>query len=169
RDQFLFGLGVLGLDRTERDVFNNVFVQMDRVPGVKFVGLKQARDLREGGNLLWGMKEGPALKGDPFAKFRASALFADSRKRYEPGWTTQDRIANPRFIKPPADSSPADLRLQAESPAVNAGQPLPAGLPDPLREADQGEPDIGALPYGIEAWGVGVDGRLALFSGEKAR
>src|SRR5262249_18179825 len=45
RDQFLFGLGAVGLDRTERDVFNNLFVQMDRVPGVNFVGVKQAKDL----------------------------------------------------------------------------------------------------------------------------
>jgi hypothetical protein len=169
RDSFLFGLGARGLDRTERDVLNNLFVQTDRVPGVNFTGVKQGRDLREGGNLLWGMKEGPTLKRDPFARFRASALFADSRKRYPPGWTTHDRIADPKLVRLTADSSPADLRLQADSPAVNAGQPVPADWPDPLRAADRGAPDIGALPQGSEAWGVGVDGRISLFSGEKVR
>jgi hypothetical protein len=163
RDHYLFGLGGVGLDRTERDVFNNIFVQMEGVPGVRFIGVKQAGELREGGNLLWGMVDGPKLKGDPFAKFRASALFADSRKRYEPGWTTQDRVANPRFERLSADGVSCDLRLQADSPAVDGGQPVPRDWPDPLRDADRGAPDAGALPYGVDAWGVGVDGRIPLF------
>jgi hypothetical protein len=161
RDNFLFGMGVNGLGRTERDVFNNIFVQMEQVPGANFVAVKQANELREGGNLLWGMKDGPTLKQDPFAKFRASALFAESRKRYEPGWTTQDRIADPRFMK-----GMDDLRLQANSPAVNAGQPISGDWPDPLRKLDAGAPDIGALPLDAKTWGVGVDGRLSLFSGK---
>lgn len=161
RDHFLFGLGNVGLERTERDVFNNIFVQMERVPGVTFIGMKQAKDLREGGNLLWGLKDGPQLKGDPFAKFRASPLFADSRKRHEPGWTTHDRIVNPNFTK--LEDAAVDLRLQAGSPAVNSGQPVPKDWPDPLREADKGLPDIGVLPLGVEAWNIGVDGRLSLF------
>src|SRR5207253_2134283 len=98
RDYFLFGLGAGGLKNTERDVFNNLFVQIERVPGVVILG-KEAGNLREGGNLLWGIKDGPGLKGDPFAKFRASALFADSKNRYAPGWTTHDRVADPRFVK----------------------------------------------------------------------
>jgi hypothetical protein len=167
RNHFLFGLGVNGLDRTERDVFNNIFVQMEALPGVQFVGVKQARDLREGGNLIWGMKEGLALKGDPFAKFRASPLFADSRKRYEPGWTTQDRVADPRFVK--LSAADVDVRLQADSPAVNSGQSVSNDWPDPLREADKGTPDVGALPLGVEVWGVGVDGRVPLFGEIKKR
>jgi len=119
------------------------------VPGANFAEIKQAENLREGGNLLWGMKEGPALKADPFAKFRKSPLFQDSRKRYEPGWTTHDRIADPRFVHLPSDERvAADLRLQPGSPAVNSGQKLPAEWPDPLRTADKDEPDIGALPLG---------------------
>jgi hypothetical protein len=164
RDYFLFGLGAQGLRNTERDVFNNIFVQTDRVPGANFAEIKQAENLREGGNLLWGMKEGPALKADPFAKFRKSPLFQDSRKRYEPGWTTHDRIADPRFVHLPSDERvAADLRLQPGSPAVNSGQKLPAEWPDPLRTADKDEPDIGALPLGAEPWRIGVDGRLSLF------
>jgi hypothetical protein len=162
RDYYLFGLASGGPKNTERDVFNNLFVQIERVPGVVILG-KEAGPLREGGNLLWGVKEGPALKGDPFAKFRASALFKESRKFHEPGWTTQDRVADPRFVKLSADQDACDLRLQEESPAVNGGQLAPRDWPDPLRDADKGAPDVGAIPSGSGAWGVGVDGRMALF------
>jgi len=166
RDYYLFGLGAMGLRNNERDVFNNLFVQTTRIPGVSFVGMKEAPNLREGGNLLWGMKDGPAFKGDPFAKFRASALFRDSRKHYEPGWTTHDRVADPRFVRLPADESlAADLRLQPDSPAINTGQSLPPEWPDPLRAADKDGPDIGVLPLGAQPWGVGVDGRIPLFGG----
>jgi hypothetical protein len=36
-----------------------------------------------------------------------------------------------------------------------------------LREADQEAPDVGALPLGTKAWGVGIDGRVPLFGGTK--
>ncbi len=164
RDGYLFGLGSAGLARTERDVFNNIFVQMDRVPGIGFVGMQQAENVREGGNLIWGLKEGPQLKLDPFAKFRASKLFESSRQRYEAGWTTHDKVADPKFVQLSSDgASPADLRLGAGSPAINQGQPIPAAWPDPLREIDKNQPDSGALPSGSEPWTVGVDGRIPLF------
>jgi hypothetical protein len=166
RNNYLFGLGVGGMRDTERDVFNNLFVQMDQVPGVNFVALKEAPKLREGGNLLWGVQAGPTLKGDPFAKFRASPLFKQSRQWYEVGWTTHDRVADPKFVRLAQSPSGAnDLRLQPGSPAIDAGQSLPEQWPDPLHEADKGEPDIGALPVGAKPWGVGVDGRLSLFGG----
>jgi hypothetical protein len=107
------------------------------------------------------MKDGTAPKVEPFAKFRASPLFAESRKRYEAGWTTHDRVADPRFVK-----ELTDLRLQKTSPAIDAGQPIPSAWPDPLRDMDKGPPDIGALPHGSEPWGVGIEGRLGLFSGK---
>ncbi|MSQ94203.1 MAG: hypothetical protein EXR98_06565 [Gemmataceae bacterium] len=168
RDYFLFGLGAGGLKNTERDVFNNLFVQTERVPGVVILG-NEAGHLPEGGNMLWGLKEGPELKGDPFAKFRASALFKESRMFFEPGWTTQDRVANPRFVKLSVDEVSCDLRPQANSPAVNGGLLVPRDWPDPLRDADKGGPDIGVLPHGAEVWGVGVDGRVSLFGGKMTR
>ena len=164
RDYFLFGLGAQGLRNTERDVFNNIFVQMEKVPGAGFAGIKEAGSLREGGNILWGVKDGPALTGDPFAKFRASPIFEASKKFDAAGWTTRDRVIDPKFAKLATDESRADdLRLQPASPAVNSGVAVPAEWPDPLRAADKDAPDIGALPLGAKPWGVGVDGRIPLF------
>lgn len=163
RDYFLFGLGAQGLRQNERDVFNNIFVQTDRVPGVGFAGIKEAGRLREGGNILWGLKQGPQVAGDFFTKFRASPLFIDSRMHHEPGWTTQDRVVDPQFMSLTEDRSViADLRLKPGSPAINTGLPLPPSWPDPLRDSDPGAPDIGALPAGSEGWSVGIDGRLPL-------
>ena len=126
--------------------------------------MKQAANVREGGNLIWGLREGPTLSRDPFARFRSSALFEESRKWYKPGWTTDDRIADPKFVSLESDrGAPANLRLQPDSPAVGMGLPIPAAWPDPLRGAEQGRPDIGALPHGAGSWGVGVDGRVPLF------
>ena len=166
RNYFLFGLGAASLKHTERDVFNNLFVQADRVPGAVILG-KDAGSLREGGNILWGVKEGPK-KVDPFAKFRTSPLFAASKKFYEPGWTTNDVMADPKFVK--FDDSPdADLRLSEGSAAINAGWGLSAKWPDPFREIDTGKPDIGALPFGASSWGVGVNGRIPLFGEAKKK
>ncbi len=164
RDYFLFGLGAAGLRNTERDVFNNLFVQAGAVPGAVILG-KEAGALREGGNLLWGMKEGPTSKVSPFTTLRASALFKASRKFYEPGWTTDDLVADPKLVKLPDDGREADLRLSMGSAAIDAGLAIPAAWPDPLREEDAGKPDIGAIPFGAKAWGVGVDGRIPLFGG----
>lgn len=169
RDNFLFGLAVGGLRQTERDVFNNIFVQAGKVPGVNFIAMKQAEHLREGGNVLWGQQDGPKLQGDPFAKFRASPLFKDSRQHYEPGWTTHDRIADPKFVRLTFDAGQSsDLRLQADSPAINTGVAVPAEWPDPLRSSDADQPDVGAVPFGADAWSVGVDGRFPLFGGAVA-
>jgi hypothetical protein len=161
RNYFLMGLGAQGLRQNERDVFNNIFVQTDRIPGVTIHG-KQAADLREGGNLLWGAKEGPEFTGDLFGKFRSSPLFELSRVVHPPGWTTHDRVADPRFV-----SLEDDLTLQPGSSAVNAGQSLPEEWPDPLRLSDANQPDSGVLPIGARPWGIGVDGRLSLFGGVK--
>ena len=167
RDYFLFGLGAQGLRNTERDVFNNLFVQSDRVPGAGFAGIEKAGNVREGGNIVWGLAEGPKLDRDVFAKFRASPLFAASKTHYEAGLTTHDRVADPRFVRLEADrSAPADLRLAQDSPAVNSGLPVPDAWPDPLRDVDSGQPDIGALPLSSEPWGIGIDGRLSLFGGQ---
>ena len=55
------------------------------------------------------------------------------------------------------------------SPAIDAGLSVPVKWPDPLRESDKGKPDVGAVPFGGTGWGVGVDGRIPVFGGEKAK
>lgn len=163
RDYFLFGLGAANLRDTERDVFNNVFVQMEGVPGGVILG-KAAGPMREGGNLVWGLSPGKNSPRDPWAKLRASPLFTDSQRFYAPGWSTEDRVADPQFARFTTElSSEVDLRLQESSPARNAGLDLPTEWPDPDRAADAGKPDVGALPLGAQVWGVGVDGRVSLF------
>ena len=170
RDYFLMGLGAMGARGTERDVFNNIFVQSDKIPGVGFAGITDPGNVREGGNVLWGLVDGPLLKEDPFAKFRASKLFDESRKVYGPGWTTNDRVADPKFIRLSSErQAPCDLRLQAGSPAIDTGLPINADWPDPLRAADSGQPDAGALPLGVEVWSAGARGRIPLFGGKEAR
>ena len=52
RDYFLFGLGTQGLRNKERDAFNNLFVQIEEVPGTSLAGIKEPGNVREGGNLL---------------------------------------------------------------------------------------------------------------------
>lgn len=158
RDNYLFGLGAVGMRRTERDVFNNIFVQTERPPGVKFVAIKQPHALREGGNLLWSLKDVPA---EPFAKFRKSPLFDASKQVYPPGWTMEDKFADPKFLSF-GGTQPEDVRLQPGSPAVNGGLEIPQDWPDVLRQADKGEPDIGAVPLGTQPWRIGVDGRMTM-------
>ena len=76
--------------------------------------------------------------------------------------------ADPEFAKLAHDSSePSDLRLSKRSPAIDAGEIIPARWPDALREADKGKPDVGAVPFGAESWGVGVDGRIPVFGSAK--
>lgn len=167
RGSFLFGMGPVGREPTERDVFNNIFVQQSGLPSPGFVGMTEAGNSREGGNLLWGTEDGPKFEGDIFAQFRATPLFKQSQKFYPPGWTTHDRLADPKFVRLTNDTAlPIDLRLESGSPAINSGQPIPTEWPDPLREFDGERPDSGAFPLGVEPWGVGVNGRLSIFSGE---
>lgn len=150
RGHFLFGLGAVGLRHNERDVFNNIFVQKRGIPGPGFVAIKEAGLLREGGNLLWGREDGPQAQADVFAKFRTSPLFEQSKQHHKPGWTTLDRFLDPKLMQIPNDASAtSDLRLQPDSPALDSGIPVPAEWPDPLRDADEGQPDIGAIPRGV--------------------
>lgn len=136
---------------TTRRVFNNVFLQVAGAPGMNFSAQTGDNDFEADGNLLWSALEGPSITSDIFAKFRASPLFAASKQRYPAGWGAHDRFADPQFIAfDPAAKAKEDFRLQQGSPAINAGQPLPADWPDVLRAADAGAPDIGALPLGAE-------------------
>jgi hypothetical protein len=164
RNYFLFGLGAQGLRNSERDIFNNILVQAAGVPGVGLAGIKELGNVREGGNVVWGLDEKSTNEREAFASFRKSRRFEESKQAYADGWTTHDRTADPRFVKISPDAAlPVDLRLQAGSPAIDAGLPIPAAWPDPLRDADSGQPDSGALPHGADVWTIGIRGRIPLF------
>lgn len=137
---------------TQRRVFNNIFVHLDGMPGLNFSGPDD--DLHVDGNLHWSVKTGPEFQGDFFATFRNSKVFTNSKKRYPPGWTTSDRFVDPKFLGNVADLNLSlDVRIAKDSPARDAGVPLPAGWRN-LRE-DTGKPDIGALPVGAKMFKVG--------------
>ncbi len=147
--------------RTVRRVFNNLFVQSEGMPSLPFP--PAADDFQADGNLHWSLKEGPGFVGDFFAKHRSSPLFAASKSRYPPGWAANDLFADPKFLGFDADwKRTTDLRLGPGSPAIDAGVPLPAEWPDPLRARDAGRPDLGAIPAGLGPDPVGVDGRFSL-------
>jgi hypothetical protein len=146
---------------TVRRVFNNLFVQSEGRPALPFPSADD--DFQADGNLHWSLSEGSRYTGDFFAKYRASPLLAASRKNYPPGWAAQDLFADPRFEAFGADwAKPSDLRLRADSPAIDAGVGLPAEWPDPLRAKDKGRPDLGAIPAGADPDRIGVDGRHSL-------
>jgi hypothetical protein len=149
---------------TRRRVFNNIICQTQGMTGETLPAA--TADYQADGNLLWSVSDGPTFTGEPFAKFRRSPAFEQSKLQYAPGWTANDRFAEPKFVTYGSDwRSPLDLRLRADSPAIDAGVAVPAEWPDPLRPRDAGRPDIGAMPLNIEPWHVGVRGRLTV-SGE---
>lgn len=145
---------------TTRRVFNNIFVQVDGVPGLNFATLPPTEDIETDGNLFWGLKDGPAVKDDYFAKFRSSPQFEASKRRYAPGWGAHDRLADPQFVHFVADvKQPADFRLRKSSAAIDAGIPLPTEWPDVLRDTDRGPPDLGAFPLDAEPFEVAPRGK----------
>ncbi len=162
---YAFGAhGLEGRSGTKWRLFNNVVVQLNKFPSVAL--LKPTADLQMDGNLYWSASNGAAA--DFLTAFRKSKVFEESKKQYPLGWGSHDLFADPRFLRFSGDwKVPLDLSPGKESPAVDAGVQVPADWPDPLREQDKGNPDIGALPAGGQAWRVGVRGRLTLFGEAK--
>jgi len=140
---------------TTRRVFNNIFVQVEGLPGLNLVGTTSDDDLQVDGNLYWGMKEGPSYKGEFFGKYQKTPLFEASKKRYTPGWGAHDLFADPKFV---SFEPKWDPHLRQESPAIDAGVSVPEKWPDPLRSQDKGKPDVGAFPLTAEGVLVGPVG-----------
>lgn len=99
------------------------------------------------GNLYWIAGVDAALGTAALDKFRKSPAFEETKKTYPAGSTTNSIVAEPK--RDEVD------RLQAGSPAIDAGVPIPADWPDTRRDQDQGKPDIGALPQGAEPLSAG--------------
>jgi hypothetical protein len=141
---------------TTRRVFNNIFVQLEGLPGLNVRSLTPDHDFQADANLYWSVKDGLNQGENYFAKLHASDLFVASKKQYPPGWGSKDLFADPRFVGATENPDRFDARLQRGSPAIDAGVILPAAWPDPLREQEEGKPDLGALPLGLERFTFGV-------------
>ena len=162
RGYYAFSWGAHAAGTTRR-VFNNIFLQVDGLPGMNVTGLSPDDDFQADGNLYWGAREGAAHLTDFFEKFRQSPIVAASKQRYAPGLGASDRFADPQFVSfDVGGKHPVDPRIGTASAAVGGGVALSTEWPDPLRSSNGGRPDIGALPQGANAWGVGVHGRIAL-------
>ncbi|MGH7127003.1 MAG: right-handed parallel beta-helix repeat-containing protein, partial [Planctomycetaceae bacterium] len=96
RDYYAFGWSKATRGTTRR-VYNNIFVQIDGLPGLNFSMVETTHDFAAGGNLLWGLREGPAAGSEFFAAFRKTPKYQESRLRHPPGWTTTDLFADPKF------------------------------------------------------------------------
>lgn len=144
---------------TRRRVFNNIFCQL-KGP-VRETPPPTTTDFAADGNLFWSVTDGPAFSGEWCRRFRTSPEFEKSKQAYPPGWTTNDKYAEPKFeAYAAAWPQSVDLRLRSDSPAVDAGVEVPSGWIDPLRSVDTGKPDIGAIPRGVAIWRIGCNGRL---------
>jgi hypothetical protein len=128
-----------------RRVFNNIFLHGGKLPAL--MPPDPAANVVADGNLYWAPGTPEKTAAAFFDKFRKSPAFLLSKKLHAPGSTTNCRVADPRLDK--------DFRPGAESPLIDAGVELPADWPDPLRQADKGKPDIGAIPAGGEPLRVG--------------
>lgn len=141
-----------------RRVFNNVFLHFEPLPA--YFPPDAEHGLIADGNFYWS-KADNAFRGNDgaaafFERFRKSPGFKLSRQSHAAGSTTHSLAADPMFIRPEADSSKDnDYGLSPGSPAVNAGVGIPTIWPDPLRDADSGRPDVGAVPLGGEFVHVG--------------
>ena len=136
RGYYGFSMGGQGLRNTQRRVFNNVFVQLDGVPGLNF--LMGSDDVMVDGNLHWGTVAGPSYSGDFFKQSQPAAF---KKTPPPPGIMEHDVFADPKFAKSPASvDSDCDLTLVQGSPAINAGVAVPVAWLDPLREHDEGAP-----------------------------
>jgi len=146
-----YGAGLARATRgTRRRVFNNLIIHAEGAPGFRFPDAED--DWQADGQLHWSFADGVALaEVAPAEHFRKA-----NRKGHPAEWGAHDLIADPKFVSYEADwTAPSDLRLRENSPAIDAGIPVPVDWPDPLRERDAGKPDIGAMPAGCGPLRVG--------------
>lgn len=159
RGYYGFGMGAQGLRGTQRRVFNNIFVQLNGVPGLSVQ--PEGNDVSLDGNLHWSVVDGPSYEGNFFEKQNRVNF---RNKPLPEGWLAHDTFADPKFAKLTAKvDEPFDLKLGPDSPAIDAGVPIPEEWIDPLRAEDAERPDIGALPSKTKPWRIGIDGRLSVF------
>ncbi len=132
-----------------RRVFNNVFYHLAKLPAFG----APVDDAWEDGNLYYSPKLTEKEIAQYFVKYRASPLFAASKKDYPAGFSTHSRVGSPGVAILEEGTLP--WRLAKGSLSVDAGVELPKSWPDPLRETDAGASDIGPLPLETDMFSVG--------------
>jgi hypothetical protein len=142
-------MGLLGAASAERPrrLFNNIMLHLGALPVLTPASADQGA--HADGNLYWSPGLDAKKAAGYFVKFRASPALGKSKQVYPPGFDASSLVGDPKFVKFVEGFAAAnDYQLQVGSPAIDAGAELPAAWPDPLRGADKGRPDIGALPLG---------------------
>ncbi len=146
--------------RTQRRVFNNIFVYLNGYPASQ-IERAPLDDIQIDGNLHWSPLKDARLPPGFLEKVRECKASLHNKAKYPPGWETHSLVADPRFLAfGTAPEDRADYRLQKDSPALGKGVVLPSAWEDPLRPAEGVPPDIGALPAGCEAPRFGRAGRI---------
>lgn len=147
-------------ERTRRQVFNNIFVYLNRYPDPAY---PQEHDIQMDGNLHWSPAPETKLPVGFLEKVRTAKGSKLMQAKYKTEWEANSFVADPRFMAfELAAAAKNDYRLRKDSPAVGKGVALPKELTDPQRPADGARPDVGAFPLGIDGFDVGRHGRLKL-------
>ena len=138
----------------ERRVFNNIFLHLDRMPGLR--GADPAQNAIADGNLYWSSVTEGLVPDKVFGRYRKSEQYAASRELYPAGASTNAVLADPLLKSVLKDRvEQLEPTLKEGSAAIDSGVEVPSDWPDSLREKDAGKPDIGALPLGTELFSVG--------------
>lgn len=136
-------LGATSPERPRR-FFNNILLHLEKLPPL--LSVPEINDAKAEGNLYWQPGLTPKTAAGLLKPKRAPAGKMESIFL----------AADPAFLNAsPEPAAQNDYRLQPTSPAIDAGVPLPAEWPDPLREQDKGKPDAGAFPLGAPALEAG--------------
>ncbi len=143
---------------TQRRVFNNIFIYLNRYGRLRPFNQEVPPDVQCDGNLHWCAAPDTPLPEEFLERIRNNPVSIANKEKYSPGWASKSIVAEPGFLKFDRDGKTiCDYRLQEDSPAIGAGIALPDELEDPFRPKDGARPDIGALPHSA---GVLAAGRL---------
>lgn len=149
---------------TTRYAFNNIHVNVRDLPGSVIRNGFARPGIVFDATLHWSVEHGADAEKPLAKRTPGRRAIEKSKAFYPPGLFAHDRYADPAFRRFDGDwRAPVDLGLTPESPAVDAGVPIPAAWPDPVRDRDTGRPDIGMAPLGDAGWRVGVGRRLDAF------
>jgi len=134
-------------------VFHNIFFHTDRLPA--YLMRPEGTHLTSDGNLFWSPTVDEKTVAGFFKKWRASPAFEANKKLYEPGSEANSLVTDPKLMNVSPKVAHSGYALAADSPAINAGAPVQVDPGDEDAAADEGKPDIGAIPAGGKMFSVG--------------